>query len=36
METDFFMPMSTKMFDLRINGNNFCEWNEEFIINEEA
>ena len=36
METDFFMPMSTKMFDLRVNGNNFCEWYEEFIVNEEA
>lgn len=22
------------MFDLRVKGNNFCEWNEEFIINE--
>jgi hypothetical protein len=22
------------MYDMRIKGVNFCEWNEEFIINE--
>ena len=34
--TDFFLPLSTKMNDLRVKGVNFCEWNEEFIINELA
>ena len=34
--TDFLLPFSTKMYDLRVNGNNFCEWNEEFVINEQA
>lgn len=24
------------MYDMRIKGVNFCEWNEEFIINEQA
>ena len=33
---DFFMPMSTKFFDMRIKGHNSCQWNEEFIINEFA
>ena len=28
--------MSTTMYDLRIKGNNYCEWNQEFVINEEA
>ena len=32
---DFFLPMSTKMYDMRVKGVNFCEWNEEFIINEK-
>ena len=33
---DFFLPMSTQMYDMRVKGVNYCEWNEEFIINEEA
>ena len=33
---DFILPMSTKMYDLRIKGVNFCEWNESFVINEKA
>ena len=33
---DFFLPMSTKMYDLRVKGVNFCEWDEEFIINEKV
>jgi len=33
---DFLLPMSTKMYDLRVKGVNFCEWYEEFIINEKA
>ena len=33
-EVNFFLPFSTRMFDLRVRGNNYCEWNEEFIINE--
>lgn len=28
--------MSTKMNDLRIEGVNYCNWNEEFVINEYA
>ena len=24
------------MYDMRIKGVNFCEWNEEFVINELA
>jgi len=30
------MPLSTKMYDLRIKGVNYCEWNETFVINELA
>jgi len=33
---DFLLPMSTKMYDLRVKGVNFCEWKEEFVINEKA
>lgn len=33
---DFFLPLSTQMYDMRIKGVNFCEWNEEFVINELA
>lgn len=33
---DFFLPMSTKMYDMRVKGVNFCEWNEEFVINEKV
>lgn len=35
-DPDFILPMSTKMYDLRVLGNNYCEWNEEFIINEKV
>ena len=35
-EVNFLLPFSTKMFDMRISGVNFCEWNEEFIVNEYA
>lgn len=24
------------MFDMRVAGTNFCQWDEEFVINEEA
>ncbi len=24
------------MFDMRIQGTNYCNWNEEFIINENV
>lgn len=36
VETNYIMPMSTKMYDLRIDGVNYCNWNEEFVINEFA
>ena len=35
-EVDFFLPMSTKLYDMRVSGTNFCQWDEEFIINEQA
>lgn len=35
-QPDFLLPMSTNMYDLRVKGVNFCEWNEEFIINERV
>ena len=35
-DANFFLPFSTRMFDLRIKGNNFCEWNEDFVINENV
>jgi hypothetical protein len=28
--------MSTSIYDMRVKGVNYCEWNEEFIINECA
>lgn len=34
--TDYILPMSTQMFDLRIKGSNLAQWEEEFIINEQA
>lgn len=34
--TDFLLPFSTRMYDMRIKGVNYCEWDEEFVINEEA
>lgn len=36
ISTDFFLPMSTRMHDMRILGTNYCNWNEEFIINENV
>lgn len=33
---DFIPPFSTPPFDLREKGESFAEWNEEFIINDEA
>lgn len=30
------MPMSTRFFDMRIKGENSCEWLEDFIVNENA
>ena len=35
-ETDYLLPIATKFFDMRIQGQNSCQWNEEFIINECA
>lgn len=34
--TDFFLPVATKMYDMRIKGQNQCCWNEQFFINEFA
>jgi jouberin len=33
---DFLHPISTPPNDLRERGESFAEWNEEFIINDEA
>lgn len=33
---DYFLPISTSLFDLRIRGTNLAEWDEEFVINEQA
>ena len=33
---DFLLPMATTFFDMRIKGQNSCQWNQEFIINEKA
>ena len=33
---DYLLPLSTKMYDMRIKGVNYCEWNETFIINEHV
>ena len=33
---DFFLPLATPFFDMRIKGQNQCQWNEEFVINEKA
>lgn len=35
-DANFILPLSTKMYDMRIKGVNYCEWNEEFVINEFA
>lgn len=34
--TDFFLPIATQFYDMRILGNTSCVWNEEFILNEYA
>lgn len=34
--TDYLLPISTQMFDLRIKGMNLAQWDEEFILNEYA
>ena len=34
--TDFIMPVATKLYDMRIKGQNQCCWDEEFIFNEFA
>ena len=36
MPVDFLLPFSTRMYDMRIKGVNYCEWDEEFVINEDA
>jgi jouberin len=33
---DCIPPFATPPFDLRVKGESFAEWNEEFIINEDA
>mmetsp|Transcript_11084 Transcript_11084/g.18565 ORF Transcript_11084/g.18565 Transcript_11084/m.18565 type:complete len:571 (-) Transcript_11084:750-2462(-) len=33
---DFFLPLSTQIYDMRIKGENYCNWDEEFVINETA
>lgn len=35
-KVDFLLPMSTGFFDMRKQGHNSCQWDEEFIINEAA
>lgn len=35
-DTEYFLPIATKFFDMRIKGENSCAWNEDFIINENA
>jgi len=32
--SDFIMPLTTNMFDLRVKGMNLAQWEEEFVINE--
>lgn len=34
--SDYLMPLSTQMFDLRVKGMNLAQWSEEFVINESA
>lgn len=34
--TDFLLPFSTRMYDMRIKGVNYCEWDEEFVVNDDA
>ena len=36
VDCNYLLPMSTKMNDLRIEGVNYCNWDEEFVINESA
>jgi jouberin len=33
---DCIPPFATPPYDLRVKGESFAEWNEEFIINEDA
>lgn len=33
---DYLMPFSTQMYDLRVKGMNLAQWQEEFVINENA
>ena len=33
---DFLLPLSTTFFDMRIKGQNSCQWDQEFVINENA
>jgi hypothetical protein len=33
---DYIMPISTQMYDLRVKGMNLAQWQEEFVINENA
>ena len=35
-QTDYFLPMSTTLCDLRIKGENLARWDEEFTVNEIA
>lgn len=35
-ELDYIAPFTTCPYDLRDKGESFAEWNEEFIINEDA
>jgi len=34
--TDYLLPLSTSLCDLRIKGENMARWDEEFIVNEFA
>lgn len=34
--TDYLLPLSTSLYDLRVKGTNLAEWEEEFVINEFA
>lgn len=35
-DADYLLPLATKIYDMRIKGQNSCIWNEDFIINEYA
>jgi hypothetical protein len=36
MKTDYLLPVSTQMCDLRIKGEMMAQWDEEFVLNERA